>query len=87
MQPVTAQAGYLLNQGDTAMAEQDKHPAQSETDSAAAFKDGRKVGPKTSDVQIRPAGPDSQAHKPENWDKVDEAGDESFPASDPPSTY
>jgi len=69
------------------MAEQDKHPDQTDNSGAAAFKDGRKVGPKTSDVQIRPAGPDSQAHKPKDWDKVDEAGDESFPASDPPANY
>jgi hypothetical protein len=58
---------------------------ESETTGAAAFKDGKKVGPKTSDVQVRPAGPESQAHKPKDWDKVDEAVDESFPASDPPS--
>jgi hypothetical protein len=36
-------------------------------------------------VQIRPAGPDAQRDKPRKWDKTDEAGDESFPASDPPA--
>ena len=33
----------------------------------------------------RPAGPESMRDPPKTWDKVDEAADESFPASDPPS--
>jgi len=63
---------------------QDKKPAKVPT-GAAAYKDGKKPGPITSDVQIRPAGPNAQADKPRKWDKVDEAADESFPASDPPA--
>ena len=35
--------------------------------------------------QGRPAGPDSMRDPPRSWDKVDEASDESFPASDPPA--
>lgn len=54
---------------------------------AAAYKNGAKPGPKDADVQVRPAGPDAQANKPKQWDDVDEAGDESFPASDPPAKY
>jgi len=61
--------------------------AAAEVPGAAAFKDGKKPGPKEADVQVRPAGPNAQAHKPKEWDKVDEAADESFPASDPPATY
>lgn len=52
---------------------------------AAAFKDGEAAGPPEADVQVRPAGPSAQRKKPKTWDKVDEAVDESFPASDPPS--
>jgi hypothetical protein len=33
----------------------------------------------------RPAGPEAMRDPPADWDKVDEAADESFPASDPPS--
>jgi hypothetical protein len=34
---------------------------------------------------VRPAGPESMRNPPADWDSVDEAGDESFPASDPPA--
>jgi hypothetical protein len=33
----------------------------------------------------RPAGREEMAYPPDEWDKVDQASDESFPASDPPS--
>jgi hypothetical protein len=36
---------------------------------------------------VRPAGPESMRDPPKRWDKVDEALDESFPASDPPANY
>jgi len=36
---------------------------------------------------VRPAGPESMRDPPRKWDEVDEESDESFPASDPPSTY
>ena len=64
----------------------DNKPDEGESGGAAAFKDGKKPGPKTSDVQVRPAGPESTSSKTsKDWDEVDEAADESFPASDPPA--
>ncbi|KCZ45625.1 MULTISPECIES: hypothetical protein [unclassified Hyphomonas] len=39
------------------------------------------------DREIRPAGPENMEDPPEEWDKVDEESDESFPASDPPANY
>lgn len=37
---------------------------------------------------VRSAGPEGMRNKPyREWTKVDQASDESFPASDPPATY
>ena len=36
---------------------------------------------------IRPAGPRAMRDPHRSWDRVDEASDESFPASDPPASY
>lgn len=41
-------------------------------------------GPSSSGP-VRPAGPEAMQDPPERWDRVDEAADESFPASDPPA--
>ena len=38
--------------------------------------------------QVRSAGPDAMRDDTSrDWDKADQASDESFPASDPPATY
>ena len=64
------------------MADKDEKHRGKPDDKAAAFKDGKKPGPADSETQVRPAGPESQKNPPKKWDKVDEAADESFPASD-----
>ena len=39
-------------------------------------------------AQVRNAGPKAMADQPQRkWTEVDEDGDESFPASDPPGNY
>lgn len=51
---------------------------------AAAFADAE-THPENFD-QTRSAGPDGMRDTPRReWNKVDQAGDESFPASDPPA--
>ena len=48
----------------------------------AAFAKGESTpGP----VEVRNAGPESMRSDPPQWDTVDEASDESYPASDPPA--
>lgn len=48
----------------------------------AAFAPGESTpGP----VDVRNAGPAAMASDPPQWDAVDEASDESYPASDPPA--
>lgn len=37
-------------------------------------------------VDVRNAGPDAMRSDPPKWDKIDEASDESYPASDPPAS-
>ena len=51
----------------------------------AAFADGEAAG--RNFAQVRSAGVEGMRSDPKAWDKVDEAADESFPASDPPATY
>ncbi len=56
-------------------------------DDAAAMRDGRKPGPDDAPVQVRNSGPDAMKDRPQKWDEVDEASDESFPASDSSAKY
>ncbi|MBC2664484.1 hypothetical protein H7F51_03005 [Novosphingobium flavum] len=50
-----------------------------------AFADGETNG--ANFTKVRHAGPQGMRSDPPEWDKTDEASDESFPASDPPGTY
>lgn len=56
------------------------------TDAAPAAFAGKET-PSGNFAQVRSAGPEAMRSDVKSWDKVDNASDESFPASDPPSTY
>ena len=70
--------GYLLSRRLTGSSEADE-PA------APALSGGGAHGPVGNTGNVRPAGPSAMRDPPEEWSKVDEASDESFPASDPPN--
>ena len=53
---------------------------------AAALERGKTApGPVGQSGAARSAGPDAMRDPPKDWGKVDQASDESFPASDPPA--
>ena len=57
-----------------------------EEPNAAALSRGKTApGPVGQSGAARSAGPDAMRDPPQNWSKVDQASDESFPASDPPA--
>lgn len=63
-----------------------KHDGGKPDGQASAFRDKKPAGPKDADVQVRPAGPENMRDKPrKEWNRADEASDQSFPASDPPA--
>lgn len=53
---------------------------------APALAGDRPEGPVGHSGNARPAGPEAMRDPPSEWERVDEASDESFPASDPPAT-
>lgn len=54
-------------------------------DRAPAIRGGRPPGWVGYSGSARPAGPEAMRDPPKEWTAVDEASDESFPASDPPN--
>jgi hypothetical protein len=75
---VAVAAGALFRWRRGSGADADEPPAP-------ALKHGGAPGPVGTSGAVRPAGRGSMRDPPATWDRVDEAADESFPASDPPN--
>lgn len=58
---------------------------QRQHEGRVAFASGETKG--DNFAKVRNAGPEGMRSDPPEWDKTDQASDESFPASDPPATY
>jgi hypothetical protein len=70
--------GYLVSRRLTGGGDRDEPHAP-------ALSRGGAHGPVGTTGNVRPAGPSAMRDPPKTWSKVDEASDESFPASDPPN--
>ena len=77
---VAAGLGYLLSRRLMSRDEDNYDEPQ-----AAALSGSGAHGGVGSSGNIRPAGPEAMRDPPGRWSQVDEASDESFPASDPPA--
>ncbi len=73
-----AAAGYFLTRRLSGDADDDRP-------FAPALSRGGGYGAVGNSGNVRPAGPSAMRDPPQDWSKVDEASDESFPASDPPA--
>ena len=71
--------GYLVSRRLTRGSDNENHLA------APALSGGGAHGAVGNSGNVRPAGPSAMRDPPKSWSKVDEASDESFPASDPPN--
>ena len=73
---------FALGAGAYALSRRASSPSQT---GHAAFADDE---PSSVSNPVRDAGPDAMRDPPaSSWSAVDEASDQSFPASDPPATY
>jgi hypothetical protein len=82
-----AVAGYLVV-SRSRTREDVIRPGPGDGDATAAPEDKERRRRRPVQQYVRTAGPSEMTNPPsDGWNEVDEASDESFPASDPPGRY
>jgi hypothetical protein len=82
---IAAGIGAALTIGAGMLFKRRRNAALRESPPAPALSHGGAPGPVGTTSAARPAGRSAMRDPPAEWDRVDEAVDESFPASDPPN--
>jgi hypothetical protein len=83
---ILAAGAAVLGAGAALFAWQRSRDQEKEQPAPAHSRKKTAPGPVGKSGAARSAGPEAMRDPPEQWDHEDQAGDESFPASDPPPT-
>jgi hypothetical protein len=81
---IIAGAAAIVGLGAALFVRRRRH-RDDEVDAPATARGKTAPGPVGQSGAARSAGPDAMRDPPRDWNKVDQAADESFPASDPPA--
>lgn len=82
---IAASAAAVVGAGAALFARRKWGSGEGEVRAAATARGKTAPGPVGQSGAARSAGPEAMRDPPSEWEKVDQAGDESFPASDPPA--
>jgi hypothetical protein len=82
--PILAAGAAVLGAGAALFAWRRSRDEEPEQPAPAHSRKKTAPGPVGKSGAARSAGPEAMRDPPEQWDREDQASDESFPASDPP---
>lgn len=82
--PILAAGAAVLGAGAALFAWRRSRDEERESPAPAHSRGKAAPGPVGKSGAARSAGPDAMRDPPQQWDREDQASDESFPASDPP---
>jgi LPXTG-motif cell wall-anchored protein len=82
---IIAVGAALAGLGAALFVRRRRHRDDEERPAPAHARNRTEPGPAGQSGAGRSAGPDAMRDPPKEWEKTDQASDESFPASDPPA--